>query len=453
MAGVRKDSDMMTPYFGRGRGLLSVEEPVISKPRTLIYSPQSPDTSSDKPVGSTTSTPSSDNVTQQLRELICELGSQIGDSIATRLMDGQSPVTTPSSVPFNTIAPEPSNAGRNLTNVSLIVKPDVKEPPMFRGDGTDKYTVQEWIELMVLYLHKTDCSDTDQVGEILSHLLGRAKSIVKVRLKSSPNEAITTETIYDVLRHYFSESPGSCQPLADFYTTRPKANECPVDYWVRLNAAAELADSHLQKQGEKLKNMSPEIAMMFIRNSTEPSLSSMFKCKPISKWSVTEIQEAIDEHQREVQSEKLSAVAHVNTVQVNAAKISTNPHAVTKGENMKADAPVSFPESPLSVAEPATSEAGTLERVLSMLERVLERTSQSPPASQPRTNQWRSFSPCRVCGDRNHSTRSHCMRERCLSCLEIGHQQKQCHKVISSASPSDPQTQGNEFTHVWEGTM
>ncbi|KAG1937112.1 interleukin-1 receptor accessory protein-like 1-A [Pimephales promelas] len=168
---------------------------------------------------------------QQLRDLIGELGSQIGESIVTRLLASQSPVTPSSSVPLGAVAPEPSIASRNLTNVTLMVKPDVKEPPMFRGDGTDKYTVQEWIELMELYLRKADCSDTDQVDEILSHLLGRAKSIVKVRLKSSPDEAVSPVIIYEVLRRYFSESPGSCLPLADFYATRPMVNECPVDYW------------------------------------------------------------------------------------------------------------------------------------------------------------------------------------------------------------------------------
>ncbi|KAI2654682.1 Gag-Pol polyprotein [Labeo rohita] len=447
MAGVRKDSDMMTPYLGRGRGLLGVEEPVIGKPRVLIYSPLSPETPANQPVGPSASTPSNvhDNVAEQLRDLIGELGSQIGDSIVSRLLASQNPVTPSTSVPSNAVAPEPSNASRSLTNVSLIVKPDVREPPMFRGDGTDKHTVQEWIELMELYLHKADCSHTDQVDEILSHLLGRAKSIVKVRLKSSPNEAVSSGTIYDVLRRYFSESPGSCQPLADFYATHPKVNECPVDYWVRLNAAAELADSHLQSQGAKMKNMSSEIAMMFIRNCPEPGLSSVFRCKPISKWTVSEIQEAIDEHQRDVQSKKLPVSHEVNTVQVTAAKVSTYPHAAPKGESLNAAAPVYVPKSPLKAAEPAASEAGTLERVLSMLERVLERTSQTAPVQQPRATQWRSIPPCRVCGERNHSTRSHCMRERrCLSCLEIGHQQKQCHKVVNPAAPStDQYAQGN----------
>ncbi len=46
-----------------------------------------------------------------------------------------------------------------------------------------------------------------------------------------------------------------------------------------------------------MENMSVEVAMMFIRNCPNSDLSSVFKCKPISKWSAMEVQEAIDEHQ------------------------------------------------------------------------------------------------------------------------------------------------------------
>ncbi len=46
-----------------------------------------------------------------------------------------------------------------------------------------------------------------------------------------------------------------------------------------------------------------------------------------------------------------------------------------------------FPKVLLKAAEPENPEAGTLERVLSMLERVLERTSQTAPISQPRSTQ------------------------------------------------------------------
>ena len=74
---------------------------------------------------------------------------------------------------------------------------------------------------MEVYLRKRNCLASDQPEEILSHLMGKAKKIVKVGLKSSltPDSAVHPEMIYEILRRYFSESPGSCLPLADFYAT------------------------------------------------------------------------------------------------------------------------------------------------------------------------------------------------------------------------------------------
>lgn len=166
---------------------------------------------------------------------------------------------------------------------------------MYRGDGDDKYSIQEWIDMMEAYLQKKGCSTHDQRDEILSHLLGRAKSIVKVGLKSSSSAGavVNSEAIYNILRRYFSEAPGSCLPLADFYATQPAAKETPVDYWVRLNTAAEVADRHWRRQGSNMENMNAEVAMMFIRNCPDPSLACIFKCKPISKWSLMEVQEVI----------------------------------------------------------------------------------------------------------------------------------------------------------------
>lgn len=80
-----------------------------------------------------------------------------------------------------------------------------------------------------------------------NHLCGRAKSIVKVKLKSSPVAVLCPEVVYEVLQCYFSESPGSCQPLADFYVTQQEKSERPIEYWVRLYEAAELADTHLER--------------------------------------------------------------------------------------------------------------------------------------------------------------------------------------------------------------
>ncbi|XP_041926810.1 uncharacterized protein LOC121690362 [Alosa sapidissima] len=280
------------------------------------------------PVGPKSSTPivstNSNDPTAELCDLITVLGNQIGDSIASWLFATPQSVS-PSSNAVSLVLGDRhdhTSSTLDLTKVNVIVKPDVREPAVFRGEESDKCTVQEWIELMEVYLRKKNCPALDRAEEILSHLMGRAKKIVKVGLKSvsTPDETVQPEMIYDALRQYFSKSPVSCLPLADFYATQPSVGESPVDYWVRLNTAAEQADRHLKKQGRKLENMSAEISMMFIRNCNDPDLSSVFKSKPMSRWTSTEVQEAIDEHQREHLSKKKSAnVGKVKTLQVATA--------------------------------------------------------------------------------------------------------------------------------------
>lgn len=288
----RNTSDIFTPLAGggRGRGLYSVREntgaiPKLLFPSTLSEPKVNPHPELAQPTCSTPSDPSP-NVAQQLRELIGELGSQIGESIISHLLTSQSVVN-----PLPTSPPELTKSVLHSESpkVNFIVRSDIKEPPMFKGDQSDKYTVQEWIDVMELYLQKSSCPEAEKADTVMSHLLGRAKNIIKVGLKSTASSSpVSVEKIYDMLRHYFSDHPVSLLPLADFYATQPKAKESPVDYWVRLNSAAERAKGHLERSGSNMENMSVEVAMMFIRNCPDPELSSVFKCKPMSK----EIQEA-----------------------------------------------------------------------------------------------------------------------------------------------------------------
>lgn len=389
---------------------------------------------------------SDESTTQQLRDLIGELGSQIGESIASRLLASQPSLIPTESPSAKSVRVEAPDTTFDLSKVSLVVRSDVKEPPMYRGDGEDKYSIQEWIDMMEVYLHKRNFTTNEQRDEILSHLLGRAKSIVKVGLKShtTSGTVINSETIYSILRRYFSETPGSCLPLADFYATQPTAKETPVDYWVRLNTAAETADRHLKLQGSKMDNMNAEIAMMFIRNCPDPSLAYVFKCRPISKWSLAEVQEAIDEHQREYHVKK----SNTNTAKSHVLQVATAVTAISSPEPETDCAQVNTAKctltNPTKSSEAAASEQSALERVLSMLEKVLERTSQPAQPGRPQFLSSARFTPCRLCGNNSHSTHSHCMRERrCLACFELGHQRKDCPKATAFQRDGSSPDQGN----------
>lgn len=443
------NEDLVTPHIGRGRGFFGVPEPVVGKPRVLVYDSATisgmSNNESNKPKSSTPANVGCDSVTQQLRDLIGELGNQIGDSIVSRLLTSQNSLLPDSSpsVEQQLSGSIPLSTSLDLSKLNLIVKTDIREPQMFRGDGSDKCSILEWIEQMNVYLAKKGCNKADSVEEILNHLCGRAKSIVKVKLKSSPVVVLCPEVVYEVLRRYFSESPGSCQPLADFYATQPKKSERPVDYWVRLNEAAELADTHLKRYGGKMENMSSEVSMMFIRNCPNSDLSSVFRCKPISKWSAEEVQEAIDEYERDCKSWK--PVSPVPKVVVNQAVVTEKAvgnQVAIGSESVGATSPECI--TGVHTKPNEVNDSGTLERVLKMLERVLERTTLPVSETKPRTSPWYRASPCAVCGDRSHSTHSHCMKEkRCLDCFEFGHQRRQCHRVVARGVAQTSDDQGN----------
>lgn len=150
--------------------------------------------------------------------------------------------------------------------------------------------------------------------------------------------------------------------------------------------------------------MSVEVAMMFIRNCPNSDLSSVFSYKPISKWSAMEVQEAINEHQREHQTRKKSSTVE-RFVVATAATATCSP--VTE-ELTAMRANVQEPPAQAKKSAVTTPVVGALERVLRMLENLLARTAS--PTQQPA--QWSRPSPCRECGEKTHITHEHCMRER-----------------------------------------
>lgn len=92
--------------------------------------------------------------------------------------------------------------------------------------------------------------------------MGKARDIAKIGLRSdvSLDVVCNPDIIYSILLRYFSDA-AFCLPLADFYSTCPELNENPVDYWIRLNKAADLAEEGLHRQGIVLKNFCTEVCL------------------------------------------------------------------------------------------------------------------------------------------------------------------------------------------------
>ncbi|KAI4883964.1 hypothetical protein NFI96_008254, partial [Prochilodus magdalenae] len=107
--------------------------------------------------------------------------------------------------------------------IHLVTPRKVKEPPTFKGDGSDTVSIQEWEDLMRTFIKRSNLRLEEQAEEILVYLRGKAKDVVRFGIRN-----------------------------ADFYTTLPENKENPYDYWLRLNKAADIAAGCLNEQVEDL---------------------------------------------------------------------------------------------------------------------------------------------------------------------------------------------------------
>lgn len=108
-----------------------------------------------------------------LDSLITQLAAKLGESIAAQLQYGKNKISTD-------IPDKPSHMSQS--NVNFIMQSDAKEPPIFRGDGSDKFTIHEWENLMILYLKKQTVPFQEQSQEILARLMGKAEDVVRIKL-------------------------------------------------------------------------------------------------------------------------------------------------------------------------------------------------------------------------------------------------------------------------------
>lgn len=204
-------------HVGRGRGVptpipFSLDSPAPGDRMPPLEAVPIPQASSTRSL-------TGDNsgcVGDQMRSVIQEIGHQLANSIMSRIQSR------------NTV----------VSQVQVVTQRKVKEPPSFVGDGSDLITVCEWEDLMRTFIKKSNVRVEEQADEILMHLRGTAKDVVRFGIRnSSVDVSAHPDTIYGILRRHFSSTRYSTVPLGDFYSTLPKDQEDPYDYWLRLNVA------------------------------------------------------------------------------------------------------------------------------------------------------------------------------------------------------------------------
>ncbi|KAL2099491.1 hypothetical protein ACEWY4_003885 [Coilia grayii] len=370
-------------------------------------------------------------VASQMSDVIRDIGQQLADSIFARLGTLQTPAPAPATrttshahfAPTNTFpTPAPS---LDMSQVQFVPHRKVKEPPVFRGDSSDTVSVREWEDLMRCYVKKTNLRVDQQAEEILAHLRGRARDVVKFGTRNSGVDVTRyPEAIYSLLHKHFATVPCSSLPLAEFYTTLPHVGEDAYDYWLRLNRAADVAIDRLKDQGKSLDNPGLETTHMFITNCPSKELAMTFRSKTIDKWSAEEVQAVLDEYHLEV---RLKGAASASAV----CRMPSDDVRVNTAGLVDTGIPSSC-QQPATAAKP--SDASALDRVISMLEKVLLENStraQSMPNRQskpklPKIDGLTSL-PCTVCGDATHTALTHCLNNKlCFQCHSPDHPRQKC---------------------------
>lgn len=184
--------------------------------------------------------------------------------------------------------------------------------------------------------------------------------------------------------------------------------------------------------------------MMFVKHCPDPALTNVLKCRTAEKWTSHEIQEHLNEHQREAktrnqgktyrppQQRQVSAHVQASTLE----DVTTNVREHTYEQNMTGP----------SSTSPAVSIC--IQSLISLLDRVLEQNAQS--AVNIRPNREQANPPqrrCKVCQAADHSTSMHCRQENlCMSCFRPGHWRRECRQRRSAcnAPPHLSQSQPTE---------
>lgn len=346
-------SDMTPLGIGRGRGLHSTPVPFLLgahqvgdkttfgedslhspfRYRDVVTPHSQPIVEQRPPPCTSTSVPNPplDDVrlADQMSTIVQQIGQQLADSIMSHL-NTPSPTAAVHTSHEETCNKKDSFSSRtlDLSQVQLVTQRGVKDPPVFRGESSDTLAVDEWEDSMKNYIRKSSVQLENQAEEILIHLRGRAKDVVKFGIRNGEIDVQhNPQAIYGLLRRHFSSSHCSSVPLADFYSTLPKEQEDPYEYWLRLNRAVDAAASCLKEQGKMFDNPSVEVTRMFIRHCPCRDLALTFRSKTIDKWSAREVQEVLDEYHLE--KGLRSSTEKSSRININKAEVSPNTTVVS----------------------------------------------------------------------------------------------------------------------------
>lgn len=439
--------DQFTPSpVGRGRGVLGFSVPIpfsMDSPNTgysdirpgitrrvcTVRECDSADMQSNvnqKSRDYCTSTPNTEHGVPDMLGQMSSIVHQIGQQLADNIMSHLSPFSLDTDMP-NRQHPDDSKANNspsgmvNLSQSQVIQHRKVKEPPSFRGDSSDTIEIEEWEDLMRTFVKKSNMNSDEHVEEILVHLRGKAKDVVKFWIRNCDSASnVCPNSVYSLLRKHFSCNHYSPVPLADFYTTLPEEDENPYDYWLRLNKAADVASECLREQGKTLDKPSVEVVHMFIRHCPSKDLALTFRSKPIDKWSAHEVQAVLNDYQSELSFKATSAVHRSQSERVSVNKIDFNA--------------VPVPAPTVCEQQQRSTDFSALEKVIDMLEKVLL-TNTNRPQFHPKRQPSRSLPriegfdalPCAICKDAAHSALTHCREHRlCFQCQSPGHSRRFC---------------------------
>lgn len=403
------------PSAGRGRGtFLCTPEASTPKPNIDVGGN----------VNDTFDAPQCDLNGKLLSDIASQIGLSIGESIASCIETRLGNATSASVVA----------AANESAMLNVILRPDVKEPVSFNGDG-DSCSVQEWEMMMLTYLKKKGIPVAEQAEEVLSKLVGRAREVVKVGIRSKPVLSFTNgpDPIFEMLKQHFSDTMSSSLPLADFYGTVPRPDEHPFDYWLRLNKAFEVTEDSLKRQNKTFDHLSRDLAAMFIQKCPDPELSLIFKCKQLNDWTVAAIHEKLVEYCRD----RRQPIKH----RFNSALFSQQQEVITSVQSAAPSSAVVHPVAVISSPAGQVSESSPdrLDRVITLLERVLEQQPHRfEGQSKSNVRAWKNQParvrpvPCAVCSDDGHTTQYHCRSDRlCFNCFAPDHTRAECPVAVT----------------------